>query len=128
MRQFNATIFEDFVVGATSSTPVYTAADLNKKLGWTDKLTIQVVADQVSGTSPTFSLQIEHSGDGRNWLPKVLSAPEINAVALSSASSSVFVTSDAGNIPSLGFVRFKIFLGGTSPVAHVKVHVTGRND
>jgi hypothetical protein len=127
MRRFTTTVFEDFVVGATSTSPVYTATDFNKTLGSVDRLAFQVVADQVSGTTPTFTLQIEHSGDGRNWLSKA-GTPEVNAQGLSTSAASVFIAYDAGTTPSLGFIRFKIFLAGTSPVAHVKVHVTGRDN
>ncbi|APR86496.1 Hypothetical protein A7982_11848 [Minicystis rosea] len=124
MRRYMMTAMDEFVV---STTAVYTSQDHNQKLGSTDQLAIQVIADQISGTSPTLTLQIEHSADGRNWASKAVT-PEINVQALSSASTNVFYASDAGATPTLSFVRFKITLGGTSPVAHLKVNVTGRDE
>lgn len=119
-----AMVFDDFVVGTTS---VYTSEDWNDKLGLANKLAIQAVSDQVSGTSPTLTVQIQHSCDQRNWLDKSGTA-EINAESLSPTASNVDFGNDSGSTPNLGYVRLKISLGGTTPVAHVKIHVCGRDD
>ncbi|APR86500.1 Hypothetical protein A7982_11849 [Minicystis rosea] len=124
MRTYTKTVFNDFVVGTGST---YTTSEHNKLLGSAGKIAFQVVGDQVSGTSPTLTLQIEHSSDGRNWSNRSGTA-EINAQSLSSSATNVLFASDAGATPLLGFVRLRIALGGTSPNAHVKITAVGRDN
>jgi hypothetical protein len=95
----------------------------------TDELAIQIIADQVTGTTPSMELQIEHSGDGRNWSNKAAAAE----LTFGNGSLGVGVTNklgalDAGTIPALGLVRIRLTLGGTSPAAHIKLNICGRDD
>jgi hypothetical protein len=125
MRKYMKTVLNDFVVGTTA---VYTDTSYNDALGSVDKIALHVVIDQVSGTSPTLTLALEHSCDGRNWVAKNISGADISGQALLATATNSFFASDAGTVPFMGFVRIRVALGGTSPVAHVKVHLTGRDD
>jgi hypothetical protein len=124
MRKANTLAFDDTVVGTTT---VYTPTGLNDALGACDKWAIQAVADLVSGTTPTITVQLQHSSDQRNWMNKNTTA-EINAQNLSSSATDPKFGSDAGTTPALAFVRLAITLGGTSPQAHVKVWVCLRDE
>jgi len=125
MRKMNLLAFNDFVMGTTA---VYTPAELNAQLAVYDNVSFQSVSDQVSGTTPTLTVQIEHSGDNRNFHTKNATA-EINGVSLSATATTVTFGYDtsATTIPLLSNVRLKISLAGTAPVAHVKIHLTGRD-
>ena len=125
MRKYMKTVLNDFVVGTTV---VYTDTGNNDSLGSADKIAMHVVIDQVSGTSPTLTLALEHSCDGRNWVAKNVAGADIIGQTLSASTTNSFFASDAGTTPFMGFVRIRVALGGTSPVAHVKVHLTGRDD
>ena len=122
MRKLAILAFDDFIMNTTT---VYTPQSLNDALGAFDKLTMQAVCDSITGTSPTITVQIEHSVDQRHWTAKNGTA-EIAAVAISVAAPNS-VGGDTSSVGSLGYVRLAITLGGTSPTAHVKVWVTGRD-
>jgi hypothetical protein len=115
------TVFSDSVVGTTT---VYSNTDYNPQLASVDQLAVQICSDQVSGSTPTITAVLQHSADGRNWMDKTTLA---SAVSLNPAMTNVAIASDAGTTPTLGLARISITLGGTTPVAHVKVHVTGRD-
>ncbi|MBL8740095.1 MAG: hypothetical protein JNK04_03340 [Myxococcales bacterium] len=117
-------MFDDVLVGTTAT---YTPTGFNDRLGMFDKISIQAIADQVSGTTPTLTVQIEHSGDQRNWSKKSGTA-EISNRALVTTTTNVFDGSDGGAVPNHGFVRLAVSLGGTSPQAHVKIWVCLRDD
>lgn len=123
MRIFSQLVFDDFIMGTES---VYTAEQYNDGMGLADQFAIQAVADQVSGTTPTLTVQIQHSNDQRNWVDKSGTA-EINAQSLSASATTVKVGTDSGSTPTLGYRRLKITLGGTTPVAHVKLFACGRD-
>lgn len=124
MRKNNLLAFDETIVGTN---PVYTKPELNETFGSVDKYSIQCVGDQVSGTSPTVKVQAQHCADGINFKEKNATA-EIVATTLVPTVTNNFIGSDAGSTPSLGFVRFQITLGGTTPQAHIKLWFTGRDD
>lgn len=125
MRSSVATVFSDFIVGTTA---VYTSEEWNDPLGIPNKIALQAVADQVSGTGTiTLTATLEHSCDQRNWVAKSGTAI-INGETLSTSATTTLFGSDAGTTPNLGYVRVKLTLGGTTPQAHVKIHICGRDD
>jgi hypothetical protein len=127
MRHSNVLVFDDNIGTTTSSSaPVYTSADLNSRLGQFDETAIQWVADNVAGTTPTLSIGIDHSADGRNWLPKEGSGTTITGVAIGGTNITSW-SSDPGTVPSLGLVRLRVFLGGTTPSCHLKIYITQRD-
>ncbi len=124
-RQFNIKVFDGVIMGSAAS---YTLPDYNQPLGTGDRIVIQALADQVTGTSPTITVQVEHGGDQRNWVNKNGTA-EINAASLSATAVTSAVGYEPGTNPSLGYVRLRIQLGGTgSLAARVIVHATGRTN
>lgn len=128
MRRGDVIVFDEYIIGATSTAPVYTPASLNETLGSWDTLAICAVVDQASAAGSLF-VALEHSADGRLWLAKNPSALEINAL------NNAFVTTgqtamwgySKGTSPALGQARLKIYFNSSSINAHVRVHVTMRD-
>src|SRR5262249_23919678 len=132
MMKYGRMVFDEFI---PSTTAVYTANDFNLILGSADKLSFFAVADNVAGTSPTLTVQMEHSGDGRIWQVKNATA-ELNGASLTVGATNptsvnpsvLFVGSDDGNKALMPFVRLRIQLAGSgSPAAHVKIYACGRD-
>lgn len=123
MRRFTQLVFDDFVVGTGN---VYTNPVHEDLLGSADRLAIQAVAAQFTGTSPTLTVQVEHSSDGRNYSSKN-GTPEVNGMSLSGSATVTASGTESGANPSAKYVRLRIALGGTTPQAQVKVYVTGRD-
>src|SRR6266487_3505065 len=110
MKRFTALVFDDTIHTTTS---VYTSHAHNDVLGSADKLCIQAVADEIANvTSPTLTVAIEQSADGRFWTPKN-GTPEISAASTPSGATTPLVGNDAGTTPSLCLIRLKLTLGGT---------------
>jgi hypothetical protein len=122
MRLFNILAFDNLIQGTAA---IYTDPLIARQLATADRLKYHVYADQVSGTSPTITVQGEESGNGVNWANKAGTA-EINAQALNTSGTSIVRGSDTGTTGSTGMVRVRIQLGGTTPVARIRLWVTGR--
>jgi hypothetical protein len=124
MRLFHAQVYDENIEGTTA---LYTDPSNNGLFGSVEELSIFAVADTVSGTTPTLTVQIEESADQIHWVNKIPTA-EINAQALSLTVKTVVVGRDNGSVPSSGFLRLRVSLGGTTPKAHVRLWVTGRGE
>lgn len=124
MRTFHRCVFDDAIEGTSA---VYTGAQWNAVLGLADKLKLVAITDQASGTTPTLTVQIEESADQRNWASKSGTA-EINALSVGTSATEIKTGNDAGTVPTGGFVRLRLQLGGTTPKVHVKLYVTGRGE
>lgn len=120
MRVFNLDVFDEGISG--TSTTWYTPARLNDKLGTADVFAIMAYVTTVSGTSPTLTVQTQHSADGQNWLS--VGSAEISTGI---AGNTVYYGQDNYTPVHLAFVRLKINLGGTSPQCRLKLSVTGRS-
>lgn len=94
-------------------------------MGRHERMSFQMIIDQVTGTTPTALLQQQTSSDNRNWIDK--QTAEIPATTIVPTATNILNGYELGTNPSHGFMRLKIVLGGTSPQAHVKVWVTGRD-
>jgi len=136
-RRTNLLVFDDYVpLNTTSATPVYTSAEFHQALALFDQIAVQVVIDNVTrGVASGFSLNIQTSGDGRNFAKlNSGSTPEVS-VAPSPGLSTTATTVAAGSYPGpvsnggaiLGFVRFAIQFTEATTAAHVKVYVTQRD-
>lgn len=128
MRVFHTLMFDENIEGTTA---LYTDPSHNGLLGLVEKLSIFAVSDScgvVSGTI-TLTVQIEESADQVRWSNKAGTA-EINAATLSTSAVTVSVGRDAGTVPSSGYVRLRISLGGTgtSQEGHIRIWVTGRGE
>ncbi len=122
MRDFSQLVFDDTINGTAGVW--YTPTTLNDDLGRADALTVQAVTTGVSGTSPTLTVVIEHSGDGRIW---ATAATPISAASMTNGATY------AGRIgfnsaALMQFVRLKITMAGTNPAGRVKLYATGRSD
>ncbi len=120
-RRVHRLLFAERMTGTSS---LYTMQQCDW-LSSVDQLGVAVVADEVSGTSPTLTVQTEESSNGRTWT-NVNATPELNGVTITPGfpAPSAFGFSDS--LPLSGFIRFRLQLGGTSPVGTVKLWVTGR--
>lgn len=128
MRVFNEQVFDLFVTGAGTS--VYSPPDLNALLGAADSLNIFAYVNQSSGTTPTITVQVEHSGDQIHWLNRNATA-EINAASIVNPPGDFSLVGYDGNPTSragLAFARLRVSLAGTGSVAaYVRIWVTGRD-
>jgi len=135
MRKQNFNVFDEYLpTGTTAANPTFTNAELNTKLGHYDQLAIQVIIDNVSG-SPLggFDLYLEHSADGRNFSLIKSGSPVSGGGdvaiygALSTSTVNLAYGFNNGSSPFLGFVRFRMFFSNATTAAHVRVHVTQRD-
>lgn len=123
-RQFNVKLFDGVVLGTS---PQYSSRDLELQIGRADRLAVQAVALQVTGVSPTLTIQLEHAGDERNWVAKN-AIPEIDSFSLDTTLANIAVGFDHGWNPSLRLARLRIQLGaaGGSPGARLRIYACGR--
>ena len=125
MKKFDLVVFDDLIHGAAD---VYTPDVWCETLGNADRLTIEAIVDNVD-VSGTIIIQIEHSGDGRNWAPKAATA-EINGVDITAGTINVARDKTTGSDtetnprPLLPFVRLRLRIQ-TATRAHVKLCVQG---
>jgi hypothetical protein len=114
--------FDDIISG--TAVAWYTPSRLNASLGAADAFAVQAVTRFVSGTDPTLTVLAEHSADQLNWV--ATPTPEINAVPLVGDDTFDGARDGATDLALLGFLRFRISLGGVSPQCRLKLYVTGR--
>ena len=122
MRNFVVKAFDDYVVGTTN---VYTPTSLGELFGSADRLCCVAYAHTATGTSPSVTMQFEHSFDGTRWLNQNAS-PEVSGWAPTGGSAS-FMTFWSTKIPTLNFVRLRIALAGTSPSVPLEIWICGRS-
>jgi len=110
--------FDDIVHGSAS---VYSSAFVNLALAELERYALEVVVDPVGTPPDNFTVQLEMSSDGRNWIAKN-GPPEVYMLA---GAIQTYVASgfDSGLIPALALVRVRVQLAGASSAAHVKVFV-----
>jgi hypothetical protein len=145
MRRSVYTVFNEYIT--TAAPPVnFTSSGLNDMLGSLDALGFEVVVDNSTGTA-TFDVWLDHSGDGRLWLP-ARSLPNQTPPFYGTGTGDVTGTITAGTIvakfysdcirgvskatptatahgPLLRFVRLTVALSAGS--AHVKIHIFQRD-
>jgi hypothetical protein len=124
MRIFHVLLLDDRIEG---NAPLYSSPLHNALLGSVESLRIYCTSENTSGTSPLLTVQIEESGNQVYWRTKAFLA-EIDNVALSTTAPTVAVGRDRGLLPSQGFLRLRVQLGGTAPKARVRIWVTGRGE
>lgn len=118
---FNIKAFEQGVSGTTA---VYTAPELYAKLAQADKLMIQCRASQTVGTSPTISVDVEHSCDGVGWQQRT---SPISAKSIPIGAVTYEYGEDTGAKVGGSKARLKITIGGSSnPGGYIEIWVTGR--
>ena len=114
--------FDDFIHGSTT---VYTSSFFNALLGELEAYSIQAVAEGMpGGATANVTIQLETSGDGRNWSSKNPTA-EITTSVAAGATVTAF-GSDINVRPGVALVRARIdvssFLGppGLKLVVYVR--------
>ena len=121
---FHAVVFDEFMLG---NAVYYTSEHFNHSLGQQGKLAIHCIVNN-QNNSGAITVQIQHSGDGRNWLPKYSGNGEISAPSNVAAAPSVasLVGFDQGATPSLALLRLAITLVAPCTAANVRISATGR--
>jgi hypothetical protein len=121
MRLSNVMVFDENI--KDTSGVWRSSDDFNDALGAGDILAVQASVTNVSGTSPTLTVGVEHSADGQNWItgPDAISIGIVNNTGYAGS-----VEPSALYVP-LGYVRLKITLGGTSPACRARITVTSRS-
>ena len=126
MRIFNQLVFDGYVSGTSN---VYSDDQYYPLLGLADQLSISGYTAQVTGTTPTLTVQVEQSFDNVRWQNRNSTA-EINATSISTSGETNVQGQDGSPTarPTLAFVRLRITLGGSgSLAAQVRIWVTGRD-
>jgi hypothetical protein len=120
------TVFEEhiaYVAGAHTVTTMYSGARFNDILGRFPAVSVHIGARQTKGASPTLTCALEHSGDGRVWMPFTNLFTNQPLSTSSVTTLHGFVTD-----PLLGFVRIGVAFDAntTSIGASTKVRVLAR--
>ncbi|HVW25560.1 MAG TPA: hypothetical protein VHC69_09325 [Polyangiaceae bacterium] len=127
MRIFNELVYNGYVTGTN---PVYSDAKYHELLGFPDQLSIGAYTAQVTGASPTLTVQVEQSFDKFRWQTRNATA-EIPAKSLSTISETIAHGQDGqvfpNRNPKLAFVRLRITLGSATSAGQVRVWATGRD-
>jgi len=136
MRAANLLAFDEYLTSGAAV--MYTSDALNAQLGAFDQLALMAVVDDVTPDpnlgSSGFKVQIRHSADGRNWLPKnafgvavmtagsryrstvIWSSPPIVArTALISGSAKAAIRSAARSCGAAASRRVVGYSTGTTP-------------
>lgn len=126
MRIFYRLAFDGYITGTTNA---YSDPNLSTLFGNVDQLAIGGYTSQVSGTSPTLTVQVEHSIDNARWQNRNTTAEIPSTTTLSTTAETVVAGNDGDPTgrPTLAFARLRIALGGTSPAGQVRLWVTGRD-
>lgn len=107
------------------STTHYSDPSLNAMLAQADYVTIYARTSNPGGTSPTLTVELEHSLDNRHWATKdaIIEGKAIDTNPVTDTIASSTSTSGGG-----GFYRFAVSMGGSSsPNALLDLWVTGRS-
>jgi len=89
----------------------------NDALGEGDTYTIQTYVANSAGTSPTITLKVQGSNDGRSWVDR---QTVLNAVSISSTPYED-ITDSTTDIVVTSQGKVQVNLGGTNPSAYVRV-------
>ena len=117
MRAFNQLVFDQIVRGTVE---VVSSADFNDVLGRADELTYEIEVEDATGTNPTISVRHLHSNSGKGFIGLA------NLLTNAALSTLPFrdVKTQVGPLGGLGQVG--VTLGGTTPVARVRIWACGR--
>ena len=127
MRKNNLLVFDDFILGVTSSFAVYTKDELSAPLGAYDIVAVQLVVDTPVAAAATLVVNQQHSADAKNWLQK--GSTPIVSLDLTTAPPPPFsaMGADVTGVPSLAFVRFELYFTAGTPKVRVRLYATLRD-
>jgi len=117
----NQLVFEGPVDGDRT---YYSDPELNAMLAQADKAVVYARSSNAGGTTPTFTVDLEHSLDNRYFVSysTLITQEDIGANSVFHAFGS-----DTGANPAGGYVRLAITLSGTSPTGDLSIWMTGRS-
>jgi hypothetical protein len=120
-----ALIFDEVMPGGTSMT---TSDDHAERLGAFDKIALQAVVDQTTGTgNGTLTVALYHSCDGEAWEARA-GTPEINGQAITLNAITPFYGGVTDSLPTLALVRAKVSIaGGSLTSARVRLYAVMRD-
>ena len=121
MRTFNIELFNETIEGTVL---VESSSEHNEELGRANQLAIQVHAGRAGGTSPTITVKLMHSNDGRFYLTHTTL---INAQSLA-AGTPYDLMVYPGSAALGAYLKVTIQLGGTDPSAYTRIVVCGRDN
>lgn len=132
MLVFHQKVFEG---GLSGTTAAYSLPDFNALLGQAVRWYVLARVTNVTGTTPTITVKLQHSNTGMSSEFK-----DLNTVAVAPISGAALTANvinliegslrhtDANVSVPAAYVRAEISLGGTSPNANVELWITGRTD
>ena len=135
MRRRNQLVFDEVIPAQTGQSRRYSPR--SNQFDWLPgefelASAIFVLVDEAV-VATTFELFIEHSADGKTWVPKnATGATGDVQVSVSTGTTNPGWGSDPGILvnpptPFLGFVRFRMYFQAIVATGHVKVYVTQRD-
>ncbi|HNH48190.1 MAG TPA: hypothetical protein PKY30_14200 [Myxococcota bacterium] len=116
MRLFTVLVFDQIVRGTSE---VVSSSEHNDLLGKAHDLVYEVEVEEATGTTPTLSLRHKVSNSGKGFIPMT---DLLTTVALDTFPYRN-IARQTGPLGAMGQVAVQ--LGGTSPVARVRIWVTG---
>lgn len=126
MKRFHSLVFDEVI--SLPNSPTTTSLDWAQKLASIDILQLFTVIDNVQGGGGTVAFTINHSPDGRNWLPKNGGVADMTSNTLTTGTTQFKDATDPNWSTKVasGYVQIQMTLT-TSTSAHVKLYVTGRD-
>lgn len=106
MRIATLDLFDETIQGTT--TTWYTPGSTYDALALGDVIAATAAVFNVQN-SPTLTIQIEHSADGKNW-NNLMTSPEVSQAISTLSNTALYFTNAA---PTLGLARFRIQLSAT---------------
>ena len=112
MKRQTMLVFDEQIM-TSGADDYHTSSELNTKLGLYDQVAIHAVVDNPKADGKLV-VQIEHSADGRNFLPKAHSSKPEVTVDVKAGTSSQGWGGDNGSAPSLCYVRLRVALSASA--------------
>ncbi len=114
MRLKNLILIDQVINGNTT---VESDPKLNDALGEGDTYTVQTYVANSGGTSPTITVKMQGSNDGKSWADRqtILNAQDI------STSPYENITESTADMVVTAQGKLQVNLGGTNPYAYVRI-------
>lgn len=124
-----------FSGGISGTAAVYSLPQFNAQLGQAVRWYVLARVTNVTGTSPTITVELQHSSTGMESEFKDLNTAAVAPISALAVTANVINLiegsmrhTDANVSVPAAYVRAEIKLGGTSPNANVEIWITGRSD
>lgn len=120
MRLFNILVMDQMVRGTAETVSALEFADT---LGKADSIVYEIEVEDASGTTPTISVRHLHCNSGKAFV----GLPNIVTTASIATGSLPYRDVKTVSAPLAGLGQVGVTLGGTSPVARVRIWACGRS-